>query len=204
MWEERRHWPASERLLPPVGISENRAQKLSDDYEKNGCVGQASAILTPRRLATYDMQQRDAPCLHWGCGTLVVFPRPRLAFLNLTVGLAPTSHVFDLQLLTMIRSPNSTLHDERRQGAQSKGRWTLVHHRHTRATLHTSRRFDETARGVSSTAAPPIFVRWPPWPPQAHVGTSIAHNPVATPDRSALLPGRLPPVTSASWSCPAC
>src|SRR6267143_4680959 len=51
-----------------------------------------------------------------------------------------TNHVFDLRLQTMIRSPNSPFSCQGRQGAQSTSRWSFLHHRASRATLHASRR----------------------------------------------------------------
>lgn len=66
--------------------------------------------------------------------------RPRLVCLNPTENLYSTNPVFNLPLQTMIRSPNSPFGCQRRQGAQSKNRWTCVHHWAHRATLHGSRR----------------------------------------------------------------
>jgi hypothetical protein len=59
----------------------------------------------------------------------------------------------------MILSPNSPLGFKGRQGAPSTSRWSFLHHRLTRATLHASRRFAaELLHAASSTAAPPTIV----------------------------------------------
>src|ERR1700751_1594626 len=55
---------------------------------------------------------------------------------------------------------------------------------------------------ASSTAVPPTFVRWPPWPPHyGRDGTLIADSPAAIPDRFAQPSAQLRPVRNASSYC---
>lgn len=117
---------------------------------------------------------------------------------------AATNHVFDRQLRTMILSPNSPLGFKGRQGAQSTSRWSFLHHRLTRATLHASRRFAaELLHAASSTAVPPTFVRELLWRPHYDHGEILtADNIASILDRIGRLSGRPGPANSASSELP--
>src|SRR5438445_12416725 len=55
---------------------------------------------------------------------------------------------------------------------------------------------------ASSTAAPPTFVRWPPWPPHyGRDGTLIADSPAAIPDPIAPPSAPLRQVKNAASYC---
>jgi hypothetical protein len=74
----------------------------------------------------------------------------------------------------MNRCSNSPLGCQGSQGAPPFCRWTSVHYGNPRAIPHTSRRhLAALLPAASSTAAPPTFARWPPWPPRCRDGTSI-------------------------------
>src|SRR5215469_2821172 len=122
--------------------------------------------------------------------------RPRLVSFESCGGTASTNHVFDLQQLTMILSPNSLQREAGRSINKAIG-FRLPQ------DLPGYPACELTAGAVllpavSNTAAPPIFVRWLLSLPRCHGETPIVDSPAAILDPVGRSSGRPRPAGSAS------